>query len=762
MYPRLLAPLVLEGTGHTLRNRAVMGSMHTGLEEGEGMSHDMTELAEFFARRAQGGVGLIVTGGVAPNAAGRVSPFAATVSNEKEARRHKVVTDAVKGVNLGDAMGDDGHHRTRIIMQILHAGRYAYHPWAVGASKKKAPIAMFKPKMLSSGGVESTIKDFANCAYLSKVHGGYDGVEVMGSEGYLINQFIASRTNDRSDAWGGEYANRIKLARGIVGAVRDACGPDFIIMFRLSMLDLVEQGSSWEEIVELAQAVEDAGATIINTGIGWHEARIPTIATCVPRAAFTPVTHKMMLEGAVNIPLVSTNRINTPQVAEKVLSDGHSDLVSMARPFLADPDIVIKAAQNRADEVNPCIACNQACLDHSFVAKRASCLVNPVAGYEATLGKRVRADDVPESEQKRIAVVGSGPAGMAFATTASLRGHHVTMFEKADRIGGQFNMAKRIPGKEEFAGTLRYFDTMLKERAEEGRVEVRLETEADAAALVEEGFDAVVTCTGVSPRIPDIQGVDHPSVLSYWDVLAGGMEDRVGERVAVLGAGGIGFDVSEFIHHLPMPGEKKENGKANEDVYSEGCNDDPNSPSLNVDEFWKKWGIDPSIRGGHTPKPPKPPSEQDAAKHRTIYMLQRKKGKAGKKLGRTTGWIHRDSVKRMGVQTLGGVSYEKIDDEGLHISIKDKKQVLDVDTCILCTGQESLRTISDELNALDPSLPVFTIGGAHEAGELDAKRAIDQGVRLAASIESSSPGCEASLEVAPNLTERAFKWILGR
>lgn len=469
----------------------------------------------------------------------------------------------------------------------------------------------------------------------------------------------------------------------------------------------------------------------------------------------------------MKIPLVSTNRINTPEVAEKVLSEGHSDLVSMARPFLADPDLVLKAAQNRSNELNPCIACNQACLDHTFVAKRASCLVNPVAGYEATLGKHVRKDDVPEAERKRIAVIGSGPAGMAFSTTASLRGHHVTLFEKAGRIGGQFNMAKRIPGKEEFAGTLRYFDTQLKEGAEQGRVDIRLGTEANASTLVEEGFDAVVTCTGVTPRIPKIEGVNHPSVLSYWDVLAGGSEGRVGKRVAILGAGGIGFDVSEFVHHLPMPGEspktqQKASSGNKDDVYSEGCNDDPESPSLNVTKFWEKWGIDPSIRGGHTPKPPVAPSEEDAAKHRTIYMLQRKQGKPGKSLGRTTGWIHRDSVKRMGVHTISGVSYEKIDDQGLHISVKDKKEVLDVDTCILCTGQESLRTISDDLKALDPALPVFTIGGAHQAGELDAKRAIDQGVRLAAAIERSAPGCEGTLEVPANLTERAFKWILGR
>jgi len=722
-YPRLLQPITLRG-GAVLRNRALMGSMHTGLEEGEGWGHSLEKMGAFFAERARGGVGLMVTGGIAPNAAGRVAPFAATMASSSDARRHRTVTEMVHEV--GGA---------KIAMQLLHAGRYAYHPSAVAPSAKKAPIGWFTPHALSSAQVDSTIGDFAAAAALAQ-EAGYDGVEVMGSEGYLINQFLVSRTNQRSDAWGGSFANRMRLPVEIVRAVRGAVSDDFILIFRLSMLDLVRDGSSWEEVVELAQAVEDAGATIINTGIGWHEARVPTIATSVPRAGFAWVTQKLKGQG-LSIPLVATNRINTPEVAEAVLASGQADMVSMARPLLADADFVNKAAAGTPELINTCIACNQACLDHTFKMQRASCLVNPRAGYETELNY------TPTEAPLNLAVVGAGPAGLACATVAAERGHTVTLFDRSPSIGGQFNLAKQVPGKEEFYETLRYFTHKL---AALPTISLQLGTEADAPSLA--GYDRVVLATGVVPRSLSLPGSDHPKVVSYVDVLQ--RRAAVGERVAIVGAGGIGFDVAEFLMHRA-------------DKAAAAAADALSAPSLpQTEQFLAEWGINPDAmasRGGLIEAAVAEGGGgggggggDDAGRlgqrRRQIYLLQRKKGKLGAGLGRTTGWIHRATLKRGGVEMVGGVQYEKVDDDGLHVKVgkAGERRVLDVDTVVVCAGQVSDASLEAPLLAL--GVPTFTIGGAHLAAELDAKRAIDQGSRLAASIESARPDELDSL-VAP-------------
>ncbi|MCU1725008.1 NADPH-dependent 2,4-dienoyl-CoA reductase [Pseudomonas sp. 5P_5.1_Bac1] len=673
-YPHLLAPLDLGFT--TLRNRTLMGSMHTGLEE---KPDGFERMAAYFAERARGGVGLMVTGGIGPNVEGGVYSGAAKLSTPEEAEKHRIVTEAVH-----EAGG-------KICLQILHAGRYAYSPKQVAPSAIQAPINPFKPKELDEEGIEKQIADFVNCAQLAQ-SAGYDGVEIMGSEGYFINQFLAAHTNHRTDRWGGSYENRMRLAVEIVRRVREAVGPNFIIIFRLSMLDLVEGGSNWEEIVQLAQAVEKAGATIINTGIGWHEARIPTIATKVPRAAFSKVTAK--LRGAVKIPLITTNRINTPEVAEQVLAEGDADMVSMARPFLADPEFVNKAAAGRGDEINTCIGCNQACLDHTFGGKLTTCLVNPRACHETELNY------LPVTRVKRIAVVGAGPAGLAAATVAAERGHQVVLFDAAGQIGGQFNVAKRVPGKEEFYETLRYFGRKLQTTG----VELCLNTRVDAAQLAAGGYDEIILATGIVPRLPAIPGIEHPKVLNYLDVL---LERKpVGQRVAVIGAGGIGFDVSEFLVH-------------------EGV-----ATSQDREAFWKEWGIDTGLeaRGGVAGIKPAP-----HAPARQVYLLQRKKTKVGDGLGKTTGWIHRTGLKNKQVQMLNSVDYLGIDDAGLHIRIGEgEPQVLPVDNVVICAGQDPLRELHDGLVAAGQS--VHLIGGADVAAELDAKRAINQGSRLAAEL----------------------------
>ena len=666
-YPHLFRPLDLGFT--TLRNRVLMGSMHTGLED---RASDFPKLAAYFGERAAGGAGLIVSGGFAPNIVGWLKPFASRMSMPWHPRRHRQVTSAVHA------------HDGKICLQLLHAGRYAYHPLSVSASKLKAPINPFTPRALSARGVERQIRDFANAAKLAR-EAGYDGVEIMGSEGYLLNQFTVARTNKRDDAWGGDAAKRMRFAVEIVRRVREACGPDFIIIYRLSMLDLVEGGNGWDDIVAQAQAVEAAGATIINTGIGWHEARVPTIATSVPRAAFTGVTAK--LKPHVALPLVTTNRINMPDVAEAVLAAGHADMVSMARPLLADPQWPNKARAGRSDAINTCIACNQACLDHVFENKKASCLVNPRACAETEL------DYAKTAAPKSIAVVGAGPAGLACATVAAERGHRVVLFDAASEIGGQFNLAKQIPGKEEFHETLRYF----RHRIVETGVELRLDTRADGDAL--SGFDEVVIATGVTPRAVDFPGIDHPKVVGYLDVL----QRRVvpGAKVAIIGAGGIGFDVGEL---LVQEGE---------------------SPSLDASRWMAEWGVDPAFDapGGLAKPRPEPAARQ-------VWLLQRTPGKPGARLGKTTGWIHRGTLKAKGVKMLGGVEYLGVDDAGLHIRVDGSEQVLAVDHVVICAGQEPRRELFDALAA--QGRKAHLIGGADVAAELDAKRAIAQGSRLAA------------------------------
>jgi 2,4-dienoyl-CoA reductase (NADPH2) len=671
LYPHLFKPLDLGFT--QLKNRVLMGSMHTGLEDG----NHHAELAAYFAERARGGVALIVTGGYAPNVAGWVKPFAGTLATRRSARKHRSITDAVH--NEGG----------KIALQILHAGRYSYHPLLVAPSKIKSPITPFTPRALSARGVEKQISAFVRCAALA-MEAGYDGVEVMGSEGYLINEFLVEHTNQRNDQWGGSYENRMRFAIEIVRRMREAVGPDFIIIYRLSVIDLVPNGSSWDEVVALAKEIERAGATLINSGIGWHEARIPTIATSVPRAAFTWVTAKLREE--VNIPVVATNRINTPEVAEQVLADGHADMVSMARPLLADENFVIKAEQGRADEINTCIACNQACLDHTFKGELSSCLVNPRACHETTLNYH------PGKNKKRIAVVGAGPAGLTAATVLASRGHSVSLYESSSEIGGQLNMAKVIPGKEEFHEMLRYFSRQV----ELTGVTLHLNTVAEPATL--SGFDEVIVATGVTPRNPKIPGQDSPSVLTYIDVLK--HRQPVGRRVAIIGAGGIGFDVAEY---LASDGE---------------------STTEDLSAWLAEWGVeDPSVaRGGVVQAAPE-------RADREIYLLQRSEGKPGAGLGKTTGWIHRANLKKAGVLMVNGVNYQEITDEGLRVAYKtdQSEEVLGVDTIVLCAGQEPRRDLYDQLRDVNTST-VHVIGGAHEASELDAKRAINQAARLAAQI----------------------------
>jgi len=671
-YPNLLKPLDLGFT--QLPNRILMGSMHTGLED---RVWNWDRLTAYFVERAQGGAGLMVTGGIAPNRRACLSPFASKLTNRLELPRHRKLT---RGVH--EAGG-------KICMQILHAGRYAYHPFSVAPSAIRSPITPFTPKALTARAIEGQIQDFVRCARLAKA-AGYDGVEIMGSEGYFINQFLVPRTNQREDEWGGDFSNRMRLPVEIVRRTREAVGEDFILIYRLSMLDMLGDGNSWEEVVTLGKAIEAAGATIINTGIGWHETRIPTIATMVPRGAFTWVTRKM--REAVSIPLVTTNRINMPDTAEAVLAQGDADMVSMARPFLADPEWVNKASGDRADEINTCIACNQACLDHVFEQKVASCLVNPRAGHETEL--RIKATDTP----KRIAVVGAGPAGLAAATTAASRGHEVTLFESAAEIGGQFNMAKKIPGKDEFFETLRYFRRQI----ELTQVDLRLNTRVSVREL-SNGFDEVILATGVVPRDPGIPGQDHEKVLNYIDVLRHGKP--VGKKVAVIGAGGIGFDVSEFLVHDSHGSENPQQA------------------------FFQQWGVDTSIarRGGV--KGLKPAFAEPA---REIWMLQRKTSKPGKGLGKTTGWIHRLSLRHYGVKMIAGASYEKIDDQGLHVTVNDEKRCLEVDNVILCAGQLTQRELHEPL--VEAGVSTHLIGGANLAAELDAKRAIDEGTRLAARL----------------------------
>ena len=707
-YPYLLAPLDLGFT--TLRNRVVMGSMHTGMED---KAEQFGELAAFYAERARGGVGLIITGGFSPTLEGTLYPRASKLTSRREVERHRQVTDAVHAAG------------GKIALQILHAGRYSYHPFSVSASALKSPITPFAPRALSERGIRRTIDGFARTAVLAK-EAGYDGVEVMGSEGYLINQFLAPRTNKRTDRWGGSAQNRRRLAVETVRAVREAVGPEFVIVYRISVLDLVDEGQTWDEVVDLAREVEEAGASLLNLGIGWHEARVPTIVTSVPRAAFVAFAGRLKKD--VSLPVIATNRINMPEVAEDILARGDGDLVSMARPLLADPQWVRKAERDADEEINTCIACNQACLDHTFTGDRASCLVNPRAGYETHLVLR------PVSRAKKVAVVGAGPAGLACATALAERGHRVDLFEAGDTIGGQFGIAQRIPGKEEFAETIRYFENSL------GRlgVQVHLSTYATAELVADGGFDEVVVATGVEPRIPDIDGVDHASVMTYADLVLG--RRPAGDRVAVVGAGGIGVDVSEFLTHL-------------------------DSPTLDLEAWQEEWGVgDPAeTRGGlRTPAPEPSP--------RQVYLVQRKTSSIGRGLGKTTGWVHRAALKAKGVTLITGATYDRVDDEGLHLTVttmrrgtargvhtvtsrlpglvrrvlpgslttvpqevaKVERMVLPVDTVVLCAGQESVRGLADDLAARGVSAHV--IGGADVASELDAKRAIRQGTELAARL----------------------------
>ncbi|OED16672.1 FAD-dependent oxidoreductase [Burkholderia sp. A2] len=670
-YPHLMTPLELGFT--SLRNRVLMGSMHVGLEEAP---NGFERMAAFYAERARGEAGLIVTGGFAPNERGRPGPGGAMLTTEAEAEHHRVVTRAVHA--------EGG----RIALQILHFGRYAYHPALAAPSALKAPINRFTPHALTSDEVDETIADFVRCAALAQ-HAGYDGVEIMGSEGYLINEFIAARTNHRDDAWGGAYDNRIRFAVEIVRRVRERVGTNFIVIYRLSMLDLVEGGSTLDEVIRLAQAIEAAGATILNTGIGWHEARIPTIATKVPRAAYAWVTRQLM--GKVGIPLVATNRINTPEVAEQLLADGYCDMVSMARPFLADADFVRKAREGRADEINTCIGCNQACLDHTFSGRITSCLVNPRACHETELVIQ------PAPRRKRIAVVGAGPAGLGFAVTAAERGHAVTLYEAGAEIGGQFNIAKKVPGKEEFNETLRYFRRQIELRG----IALHVNTRATAEMLLQGEFDEVVIATGIVPRTPPIDGVGHPKTLGYLDVLRD--DKAVGRNVAIVGAGGIGFDVAEYLVH-------RDGGER-----------------VDAERFFSEWGVDRSYAnaGGLGEARPEP-----AARH--VHLLQRKASKVGDGLGKTTGWIHRTALKARGVGMSSSVTYRRIDDDGFHVTIDGVDQTLPVDNVVICAGQEPSRELAAQLQAA--GCRVHLIGGAYEAAELDAKRAIHQGTTLAATL----------------------------
>jgi 2,4-dienoyl-CoA reductase (NADPH2) len=667
-YPHLFRPLEV---GHlTLPNRVLMGSMHTNLEEAP---NGFFRLAAFYAERAREGVGLIVTGGIAPNPEGAVFQGAATLERSEQVANHRGVVEAVHA--------EGGH----ICMQILHAGRYAYSPELVAPSPIQAPINPFAPRELAANEVQGQIADYVRCATLAR-EAGYDGVEVMGSEGYLINQFLCLRTNHRSDEWGGAFENRMRFAVDIVKGIRQAVGEDFLIIFRLSMIDLVEEGSTWEEVVTLGRALETAGVNLINTGIGWHEARVPTIVTSVPRAAFTEVTRRMKAE--LSVPLITTNRINMPNVAERVLADGHADMVSMARPFLADPAWITKAAEGRSEEINTCIACNQACLDHTFQGKLTSCLVNPRACHETEL------EILPAETVRDIAVVGGGPAGLSAAVTAARRGHRVVLFERNSELGGQFNLARKIPGKEEFDETLRYFRVMLDKHG----VSVRLNSEADLHAL--KGFDAVVLASGVQPRQLSLPGHDHPKVLSY--PMAIHHPERVGRRVAIIGAGGIGFDVAELLTHV-------------------------GHPAMNTEAWCAEWGVDLTVseRGGIAP-----PQRPDTP--RQVFLLQRKSSKPGKGLGKTTGWVHRASLKHRGVESLSGCEYMGIDDDGLHIRQDGEPRLLEVDSIVVCAGQNPVRELFEPLQA--SGVEVHMIGGADEAAELDAKRAIEQGTRVSASL----------------------------
>lgn len=684
-YPHLFTPLDLGFT--TLKNRALMGSMHTGLEEAK---DDFRQLSAYFAARARGGAGLMVTGGIPPNRQGWLSPFAAKLSSHGEALKHRNITEAVHA--------EDG----KICLQILHAGRYSVHPFSVAPSAIKSAINPFKPWAMSPRLIRATINDFANCAALAR-EAGYDGVEIMGSEGYLINQFIAPRTNKRTDDWGGSFEGRIRFPQEIMRAVREKAGHDFIVIFRVSMLDLVEEGSTWEEVEQLAFAIEAAGATMINTGIGWHEARVPTIATLVPRGAYAWVTKRLM--GKLKIPLIATNRINTPEKAEELLREGYANMVSMARPFLADPDFMRKAAAGHADEINTCIACNQACLDHVFSRKTASCLLNPRACKESKFvefGPASGHFPVLSGPKQKIAVVGAGPAGLSAATEFANLGHEVHLYEASDVIGGQFNVAKRIPGKEEFYESIRYFGKML----EKTGVHTHLNTRVEAQFLIQEKFNQVVLATGVTPRTPPIPGIEHPKVVSYLDVLLG--KKTVGQQVALIGAGGIAFDVATFLTHPP---QRVENGMPVALTQWEAA-----GAAYRTD-----WGVDTQYknRGGII----KPHPE---AIERRVWILQRSKGKPGERLGKTTGWAHRAALKARSVQMLAEVQYVKIDDEGLHVTIKGQPQVLPVDNVVICAGQEPLRELYAPLQAA--GIKVHLIGGAKEASELDAKRAIEEGL----------------------------------
>jgi 2,4-dienoyl-CoA reductase (NADPH2) len=671
-FPKLFEPLDLGFT--QLKNRILMGSMHTGLEE---MKDGMERMAVFFSERARGGVGLIVTGGFGPSSEAATHPHTNIISSDEEALKHKTITDAVHAED------------SKICMQILHTGRYAFNPNLVAPSAVQAPINPFTPKALDNDGIEKQINDIVQLAKYAQI-GGYDGVEIMGSEGYFINQFLAKRTNHREDEWGGEYENRMRLAVEVVRRTREALGEKFIIIYRLSMLDLVEGGSSYEEVLQLGKAIEKAGATIINTGVGWHEARIPTIATKVPRAAFTWVTAKFRKE--LSIPCITSNRINTPEVAEEVLQRGDADMVSMARPFLADPLFVEKAAAGKSDEINTCIGCNQACLDHVFSGKLTSCLVNPRACHET----EIIISDIDVGKKKKLAVIGAGPAGLSFATIAAGRGHDVTLFDSANEIGGQFNIAKQVPGKEEFFETIRYFGKQI----ELTGVNLQLNTRVSAEDLNEGDYDEVILATGIAPRLPDIEGIEHSKVLNYLDVLR--HKKPVGKKVAVIGAGGIGFDVSEYLCHQGV------------------------ATSQNIPAFMKEWGVDMTLqaRGGIEGV-----VAEVSPSAREVFLLQRKSSKVGAKLGKTTGWIHRTGLKNKGVQMIAGCTYDKIDDQGLHMTVDGTEKVLEVDNVIVCAGQDPMRELIEGLNK-----PYHLIGGADVAAELDAKRAIDQGTRLAAKI----------------------------